>query len=95
MVTQAGMAWYYTPEEGYQGLLIHKKATILFSSEDGYGERTGFESFNKQKPYIQPMVKLYGITAIDVVNIEATLFEDRTNSEEAIQNAITLGANEC
>lgn len=93
VITQPGMAWSYTPEEGYQGLLINKKATIIFSSGDAYGEGTGFEHFDKQKPYIHLWLNFIGITAIDAVNVEATLFEDRTNREEAIQNAITLGAN--
>ena len=52
IVTQPGLAWSYSPDEGYKGLMNGRTATVVYSTGDGYSEGTGFESFDLQKPYI-------------------------------------------
>ena len=52
IITQPGMSWSYTPEDGYKGLMTDKTATIIYATGDGYSEGTGFESFDMQKPYV-------------------------------------------
>ena len=83
VITQPGMAWSYSPEESYKGLLLNKKAVVVYSSGDGYGEGTGFETFDLQKPYLNLWLNFIGITAIESVAVEATLFPDRNSEEQA------------
>lgn len=90
IITQPGMAWSYTPEEGYKGLLKNKTALVVYSSGDAYGQGTGFEAYDLQKPYINLWLNFIGITDIKTINVEASLFPDRSNEEIAKQEAIKM-----
>ncbi len=90
LITQPGMAWSYSPEESYKGLLQNKTALVIYSSGDGYGEGTGFESFDMQKPYINLWLSFIGISNIKTISVEATLFPDRNSEEQAKQAVLKL-----
>ena len=42
IITQLGLSWSYSQENGYSGLMTGKEATIIYASGDGYGYGTGF-----------------------------------------------------
>lgn len=93
VITQPGMAWSYSPEESYQGLLKNKKAVVVYSSGDGYAEGTGFEAYDLQKPYVNLWLNFIGISEINTINVEATLFPDRSTEDQAKRDAIKLGVD--
>lgn len=93
VITQPGMAWSYSPEESYQGLLQNKQAVVIYSSGDGYAEGTGFESFDLQKPYINLWLNFIGITDIKTITAEATLFAERSTENDAKKLASELALN--
>ena len=90
IVTQPGMSWSYTPEDGYKGLMTDKTATIIYATGDGYSEGTGFESFDMQKPYVNLWLTFLGFKQIEKVVIDRTLFDAETAENNALDVALKL-----
>ena len=86
IVTQPGLSWSYTPEDGYSGLMTGKEATVIYASGDGYGEGTGFESFDLQKPYITLWLTFIGFAKIDNIIADRTLFEPEESEARALKD---------
>ena len=84
IITQPGMSWSYTPEDGYKGLMTDKTATIIYATGDGYGEGTGFESFDMQKPYVNLWLTFLGFKKIERVVVDRTLFDAETAEKNAL-----------
>ena len=83
IVTQPGMSWSYTPDEGYKGLMSGRTATVIYASGDGYGEGTGFESYDLQKPYIELWLAFIGFDKVEKVIADRTLFEPEESEKRA------------
>ena len=90
IITQPGMSWSYTPEDGYKGLMTDKTATIIYATGDGYGEGTGFESFDMQKPYVNLWLTFLGFKKIERVVVDRTLFDAETAEKNALEVALKL-----
>ena len=90
IITQLGMSWSYTPEDGYKGLMTDKTATIIYSTGDGYGDGTGFESFDMQKPYVNLWLTFLGFKKIERVVVDRTLFDAETAEKNALDVALKL-----
>ena len=90
IITQPGMSWSYTPEDGYKGLMTEKTATIIYSTGDGYGEGTGFESFDMQKPYVNLWLTFLGFKKIERVVVDRTLFDAEAAEKNALDVALKL-----
>jgi len=86
IVTQPGLSWSYTQEDGYSGLMTGKEATVIYASGDGYGEGTGFESFDLQKPYITLWLTFIGFAKIDNIIADRTLFEPEESEARALKD---------
>ena len=83
IVTQPGMSWSYTPDEGYKGMMSGRTATVIYASGDGYGEGTGFESYDLQKPYIELWLAFIGFDKVEKVIADRTLFEPEESEKRA------------
>jgi len=83
IVTQPGMSWSYTPDEGYKGLMSGRTATVIYASGDGYGEGTGFESYDLQKPYLELWLAFIGFDKVEKVIADRTLFEPEEAEKRA------------
>ena len=90
IITQPGMSWSYTSEDGYKGLMTDKTATIIYSTGDGYGEGTGFESFDMQKPYVNLWLTFLGFKKIERVVVDRTLCDAETAEKNALDVALKL-----
>ena len=90
IITQPGMSWSYTTEDGYKGLMTDKTATIIYATGDGYGEGTGFESFDMQKPYVNLWLTFLGFKKIERVVVDRTLFDAETAEKNALDVAHKL-----
>ena len=90
IVTQPGMSWSFSPEDGYKGLMTDKTATVIYASGDGYSEGTGFESYDIQKPYVNLWLTFLGFKKIDKVIIDRTLFDAETAEKNALDVALKL-----
>ena len=90
IITQPGLSWSYTPDDGYKGLMGGRTATVIYSTGDGYGEGTGFESYDLQKPYVNLWLTFIGFDKIEKVNIERTLFAPEEAEKSASDVALKL-----
>ena len=90
IITQPGMSWSYTPEDGYKGLMTDKTATVIYATGDGYCEGTGFESFDMQKPYVNLWLTFLGFKKIERVVVDRTLFDAETAEKNALDVALKL-----
>ena len=86
IVTQPGLSWSYTPEDGYSGLMGGKEATVVYASGDGFGEGTGFESYDLQKPYMTLWLTFIGFAKIESLIADRTLFEPEESEKRALKN---------
>ena len=90
IVTQPGLSWSYTPDDGYKGLMGGRTATVIYASGDGYSEGTGFESYDLQKPYINLWLTFIGFDKIEKVITDRTLFEPEEAEKRASDVALKL-----
>ena len=77
------MSWSYTPDEGYKGLMSGRTATVIYASGDGYGDGTGFESYDLQKPYVELWLAFIGFDKVEKVIADRTLFEPEEAEKRA------------
>ena len=87
VITQPGMAWSFTPETGYSGL-VSGKAAVIYSSAGVYHEGSGAEAFDNLRPYFQAWLGFVGITDVSEVTCAPMLgapedVEQATNSAVA------------
>ncbi|RMH08154.1 MAG: FMN-dependent NADH-azoreductase [Nitrospirae bacterium] len=95
IITQPGLAFRFSPDTGYQGLVTGKPAIVIYASGGTYGEGSGTESFDMQKPYMKLWLTFIGFTTIHSLVVEGTLLgpEARAKSlEHAITQAKQLAA---
>jgi FMN-dependent NADH-azoreductase len=85
IVTQPGLSWSYSQENGYSGLMTGKEATIIYASGDGYGDGTGFESYDFQKPYMNLWLTFIGFEKIESLIADRTLFEPEESELRALE----------
>jgi FMN-dependent NADH-azoreductase len=74
VITQPGMTFGYDPAKGYFGLVLGKKAVIVAARGGMYGPGTGAEAMDFQVPYLQHMLRFYGITDQSTIAVEGTLY---------------------
>ena len=85
IITQPGLSWSYSQENGYSGLMTGKEATIIYASGDGYGDGTGFESYDFQKPYMNLWLTFIGFEKIESLIADRTLFEPEESELGALE----------
>ena len=85
VITQPGMAWSFSPETGYSGLVSGKVAAV-FSSAGVYHEGSGAEAFDLQKPSFQNWLGFIGLTEVHPIVVAPTL-DAPENVEAAVAKA--------
>ena len=73
IITQPGLTFSYTPEEGYKGLVTGKKAAIVYARGGAYGEGTGAEDYDLQTRTLGTLLGFIGITDQLNILVEPTL----------------------
>ncbi len=73
VLVQPSYTFKYSPETGYQGLVVGKPVTVIYSRGGAYGSGTGSESLDLQKTYMETILKFIGFTDIHSIFIEPTM----------------------
>jgi len=73
VVTQPGLAFNFSPESGYQGLITGRPAAVVYARGEEYGIESGVEDMDFQKPYFEVWLKFIGFTDIRPVVVEPTM----------------------
>jgi FMN-dependent NADH-azoreductase len=84
VICQPGLTWRFSPEEGYQGLLIGKSATLILARGGEYSDEASAMDF--QRPYLEMILGFIGIKDINTILIEPTL-TDIESKERVISSA--------
>lgn len=95
VITQPGLAWSFSPESGYSGL-VSGKALAIYSSAGVYHDGSGAEAFDLQKPAFEGWLAFIGIT--DVTRVVAAPMlaapeEVAAAEQTAINDAEALAAS--
>lgn len=93
ILTQPGITFSYTPEEGYKGLVTGKKAFIAYARGGEYPEGSDAAKIDHQKPWFNFALNFIGITDLVTVDIEGTLYGKQIADERtaaAIEEAKLL-----
>ena len=67
VLVQPGLTFSYSAAEGYKGLVIGKKAVVVYARGGNYSPGTGMEGYDLQSKTLGGVLGFIGIT--DVVNI--------------------------
>ena len=85
VITQPGMAWSFSPDTGYSGL-VSGSVVAIYSSAGVYHDGSGAEAFDLQKPYFENWLAFVGLTDVERVIVAPTL-EAPENVEAAVNDA--------
>lgn len=94
VITQPGLAWSFSPETGYQGL-VSGPAVAIYSSGGEYHDGSGAEAFDMQKPAFEGWLGFIGLTDVQRLIIAGTLGDPDALAKAAEQTAaqaVKLGA---
>jgi FMN-dependent NADH-azoreductase len=73
VLVQPGLAFSFTPETGYQGLVTGKPAVAIYARGGAYGPGSGAEGYDAQSPYLRQILGFIGFTDIKEIFVESTL----------------------
>jgi FMN-dependent NADH-azoreductase len=88
IIIQPTYTFSYSPEEGYVGLLTDRKALVVYARGGAYGEGTGAEAYDLQKPYIDNILGFMGITDVTSILVEPMLMGGPEAAETAREGAV-------
>ena len=72
VITQPGLAWSFSPETGYSGL-VQGKVAAVYSSGGAYHAGGGAEAFDLQKPAFENWLAFVGLTDVTRIICAPTL----------------------
>ena len=73
VLVQPGLAFSFSPETGYKGLITGKPAVVIYARGGAYGPGTGMEAYDAQSTYIKQVLGFIGFTSIKEIFVEPTL----------------------
>ncbi|MGH8672352.1 MAG: FMN-dependent NADH-azoreductase [Burkholderiales bacterium] len=92
VITQPGLAWSWSPDQGYKGLLSGKRAALACSSGGAYHPGSGAEAMDFQKPYLETWLRFIGIADIQTIAIAPTIAD--TDTVDAAKQKALMDASE-
>ncbi|TDU26507.1 FMN-dependent NADH-azoreductase [Panacagrimonas perspica] len=82
LITQKDVLFSFD-EKGMNGLLHNKRAVCVYARGIDFTPGTGFpSSFDHQKPYMETWLNSIGVTAIDTLMVQKTLFGPELDKQE-------------
>ena len=88
IITQPGLTFSFTPEEGYKGL-VSGKALVVYARGGAYGEGSGAEAYDLQTKSFAMHLGFIGIT--DQTNI---LVEPTLAGSDAVEDTVAKAAEQ-
>jgi FMN-dependent NADH-azoreductase len=93
VITQPGLSFSFSPQEGYKGLVTGKPAAVVYARGGEYSSNDTVTALDYQKPYVEMWLGFIGFTDIRPIVIEPTLSApDAVQQTEAaaIKQAVDL-----
>lgn len=73
LITQPGLAFSFSPDTGFQGLVTGKPAIVVYASGSAYPAGSEMAAIDFQKPYFEHWLRFIGFSDIRPVVIEPTM----------------------
>jgi len=90
VLVQPTYTFSFSPKEGYKGLVLGKKAAVVYARGGAYPAGSGGEAFDLQKKYMELFLGFIGFTDVTPVVIEPTLGKPESVTKlktEAVERA--------
>lgn len=88
VITQPGMAWSFSPDTGYSGL-VSGSVVAIYSSAGVYHDGSGAEAFDLQKPYFENWLGFIGLT-----NVQRIIAAPMLDAPETVEAAVAAAKAE-
>lgn len=72
VITQPGMTFSWTPERGYEGLVLGRSALVACASAFDYSAESPLHSWDQQKTYVQTWLRFVGIEDVELIDCGPT-----------------------
>jgi len=73
IITQPGLSFSFSPQEGYTGLVTGKPVAVAYARGGEYSSDANLTALDFQKPYLEMWLGFIGFTDIRPIMIEPTL----------------------
>ena len=73
VITQPGLAFSFSPEQGYKGLVTGKPAAVVYARGGEYSSGEEAKAYDYQKTYFEVFLGFIGFTNIQSIIVEPTL----------------------
>ena len=87
IITQPGLSFSFTPEDGYSGLVTGKPAVVVYARGGEYSSSEAAAGMDFQKRYLELWLGFIGFTDITSILVEPTL-SDPSDTEKALNQAL-------
>lgn len=84
LICQPGLAWSFSPDTGYQGLITGKSATLILARGGEYSSSAEAGAMDFQKTYMEMILGFIGFQGIQTVLIEPTLTDPESKQQTLI-----------
>ncbi len=84
LICQPGLAWSFSPDTGYQGLITGKSATLILARGGEYSSSAEAGAMDFQKTYMEMILGFIGFQDIQTVLIEPTLTDPESKQQTLI-----------
>jgi FMN-dependent NADH-azoreductase len=96
-ISQKDVLFTFTPDEGLRGMLHAKKAVLAYARGTTLSDDSGTPArlFDYQQGYMNLWLNMVGVTDIESILIEKTLFGpevDTDSRQEAVREAVALAS---
>ena len=93
LLVQPGLTFSYSPEAGYQGLVVGKPIILILARGGAYGAGTGAESHDHQIDYLKHILRFIGFNKPHIILVEPTMASPEAREQAvaaAQQKAVEL-----
>jgi len=94
LIVQPSYTFTFSPEQGYQGLVIGKPAAIVCARGGEYKAGSGAEFLDLQTKYMEIFLKFIGFTEIKQIIVEPTTGQNKDKILENAKNEATKLASQ-
>lgn len=72
VITQPGLTFAYSPEQGYCGLVRGKPVCVIYARGESYAPGSGNEGMDFLQPYTETLLRFIGFSDINQIIMEPT-----------------------